>query len=151
MAEDVVGFLDELELDRVGLVGHGMGGVVARLVAQEHSDRVERLVLLEAPAPFPGDPGPAAPRARWTTTRTRCPPYGSSSPTPDRTRPTASATSSPRRSSSPYGPESTMDQHRQPDVASLIPDCLITVPGGHRMHETRADQVAAHITEFFTS
>ncbi|SCE58570.1 alpha/beta hydrolase fold, partial [Streptomyces sp. Termitarium-T10T-6] len=59
MAEDVVGFLDELELDRVGLVGHGMGGVVARLVAQEHSDRVERLVLVETPAPFPGDPGPA--------------------------------------------------------------------------------------------
>lgn len=57
MAEDVVGFLDELELDRVGLVGHGMGGVVARLLAEEHSDRVERLVLVETPAPFPGDPG----------------------------------------------------------------------------------------------
>ncbi|RBL84292.1 alpha/beta hydrolase, partial [Streptomyces cavourensis] len=24
-------------------------------------------------------------------------------------------------------------------------------PGGHRPHETRADQVAGHITEFFTS
>lgn len=95
MVEDVVGFLDELELNRVGLVGHGMGGVVARLLAQEHSDRVERLVLVETPAPSPATRArPGGPRARWTTTRTRCPPYATSSPTPVPTRRRASARSS---------------------------------------------------------
>lgn len=37
-------------------------------------------------------------------------------------------------------------------MASLIPDCrLITLGGGHRVHEIHADQVAQQITEFFTS
>lgn len=153
MAEDVVGFLDELELDRVGLVGHGMGGVVARLVAQEHSDRVERLVLLEAPAPFPGDPGPAGrPEGPVDYDENAVPAVREqlADPGPDAADDLGDIVSPTLVVAG--GPESTMDQHRQPDVASLIPDCrLITVPGGHRMHETRADQVAAHITEFFTS
>ncbi|MFJ9624507.1 alpha/beta fold hydrolase [Streptomyces sp. NPDC101181] len=153
MAEDVVGFLGELELDRVGLVGHGMGGAVARLVAQEHSDRVERLVLVETPAPFPGDPGPAgrpegpvdydenavaAVRAQLAE-----PGPGAPDGLGDIVSPTLIVTG---------GPDSALEQHRQADMASLIPDSrLITVPGGHRPHRTRADQVAAHITEFFTS
>ncbi|MEV7248367.1 alpha/beta fold hydrolase [Streptomyces cyaneofuscatus] len=153
MAEDVVGFLDELELNRVGLVGHGMGGVVARLVAHEHSDRVERLVLIETPAPFPGDPGPAGrPEGPVDYDENAVPAVRDqlADPGPDAVEglgeivaPTMIITG---------GPESRMPQDRQADMASLIPDCrLITVPGGHRMHETRADQVAAHITEFFTS
>ncbi|MFE3720304.1 alpha/beta fold hydrolase [Streptomyces cyaneofuscatus] len=153
MAEDVVGFLDELELNRVGLVGHGMGGVVARLVAHEHSDRVERLVLIETPAPFPGDPGPAGrPEGPVDYDENAVDAVRDqlADPGPDADEglgeivaPTMIITG---------GPESRMPQDRQADMASLIPDCrLITVPGGHRMHETRADQVAAHITEFFTS
>ncbi|MGW5801402.1 alpha/beta fold hydrolase [Streptomyces bacillaris] len=153
MAEDVAGFLDELELDRVGLVGHGMGGAVARLLAQEHSDRVERLVLVETPAPFPGDPGPAgSPEGPVDYDEHAVPAVRDqlADPAPEVAdglgeivAPTLIITG---------GPESAMEQHRQADMAALIPDCrLITVPGGHRPHETRADQVAGHITEFFTS
>ncbi len=153
MAEDVAGFLDELELDRVGLVGHGVGGAVARLLAQEHSDRVERLVLVETPAPFPGDPGPAgAPEGPVDYDEHAVPAVRGrlADPGPEAAdglgeivAPTLIITG---------GPESAMEQHRQADMAALIPDCrLITVPGGHRPHETRADQVAGHITEFFTS
>ncbi|MFC8726209.1 alpha/beta fold hydrolase [Streptomyces bacillaris] len=153
MAEDVAGFLDELELDRVGLVGHGMGGAVARLLAQEHSDRVERLVLVETPVPFPGDPGPAgSPEGPVDYDEHAVPVVRDqlADPAPEVAdglgeivAPTLIITG---------GPESAMEQHRQADMAALIPDCrLITVPGGHRPHETRADQVAGHITEFFTS
>lgn len=65
MRDDVLEFLDACELDRVGVVGHAMGGVVAYLLAEEHADRVERLVLVETPPPFPGqlvdDTGPTGP------------------------------------------------------------------------------------------
>lgn len=53
MRDDVVALLDRLGLGRVDLVGHSLGGAVALLVAQEHPDRVDRLVLEDAPPPRP--------------------------------------------------------------------------------------------------
>ncbi len=44
LAEDVVGVLDALGIDRVRLVGHDWGGVVGFLVCLNHPDRVERYV-----------------------------------------------------------------------------------------------------------
>ena len=44
LAEDVVGVLDALGLERVNLVGHDWGGVVGFVVCLEHPDRVERFV-----------------------------------------------------------------------------------------------------------
>ncbi|MEV6427828.1 alpha/beta fold hydrolase [Nocardia sp. NPDC051463] len=45
-ADAVIGMLDQLELPRVHLLGNSMGGAVATLIALEHPDRVERLVLM---------------------------------------------------------------------------------------------------------
>lgn len=42
------GFLTALDLDRVSLVGHGLGGLVAARYASEHPERVARLVLSAA-------------------------------------------------------------------------------------------------------
>jgi non-heme chloroperoxidase len=47
-AADVVALLDALELDRVALVGHSMGSVIARRVAELHPERVSALVLIGA-------------------------------------------------------------------------------------------------------
>jgi 3-oxoadipate enol-lactonase len=63
MAADVLGCLDALQLDRVDLIGHSMGGLVGYLVAGDHPDRVGRLILEEVadlrprqrPAPERGD------------------------------------------------------------------------------------------------
>ncbi|MEA2156927.1 MAG: hypothetical protein QOE11_3067 [Solirubrobacteraceae bacterium] len=44
LAEDVVGVLDALGIDRLALVGHDWGGVVGFLVCLNHPDRVERFV-----------------------------------------------------------------------------------------------------------
>lgn len=45
-AEAVLGVLDDLGLQRVHLLGNSMGGAVATLLALEHPDRVDRLVLM---------------------------------------------------------------------------------------------------------
>lgn len=52
-AADVVGLLDHLGLERVTFAGHSMGGGVGYLLALDHGDRLERLVLM-APIPSEG-------------------------------------------------------------------------------------------------
>lgn len=44
LAEDVIGVLDALSVERVDLVGHDWGGVVGFLICLNHADRVERFV-----------------------------------------------------------------------------------------------------------
>jgi pimeloyl-ACP methyl ester carboxylesterase len=46
-ATDVVELLDALDLRRVHLVGHSLGGIAAALTAAEAPERVDRLVLLD--------------------------------------------------------------------------------------------------------
>ncbi|GAA1183995.1 alpha/beta hydrolase [Streptomyces rhizosphaericus] len=62
MRADVLRFLDALGLGPVDLIGHSMGGVVAYLLAQDHPQRVSRLVLEDVSAPRPREPNtPARP------------------------------------------------------------------------------------------
>ena len=49
-ADYLVKLLDEVGVDRVGLVGHSMGGFIAASLAADYSDRVDRLVLVDAAA-----------------------------------------------------------------------------------------------------
>lgn len=61
MQADVLRFLDALGLGQVDLIGHSMGGIVAYLLAEDHPQRVSRLVLEDV----------AVPRPREQTTPTR--------------------------------------------------------------------------------
>lgn len=54
-ADDVVGFLDALEIERAVLVGHSGSCLVARRVALDHSERVAGLVLEAAPTNLRND------------------------------------------------------------------------------------------------
>ncbi len=49
-AEMVGGFLDALGLETVHLVGHDHGGALAQLIAAEHPQRIDRLVITNAEA-----------------------------------------------------------------------------------------------------
>ncbi|WP_432102114.1 alpha/beta fold hydrolase [Streptomyces sp. bgisy091] len=153
MRDDVLEFLDACEIDRAGVVGHGMGGIVAGLLAEEYPDRVERLVLIETPPPFrPDEPTEFGPQGPVDYDEAAVPAVLEQIDDPD-----------PRRTEGlgqivaptlilAGGPESTMDQSRLADMASLVPDCrLVTLGGGHRPHEADPGQVAARVTEFFTS
>lgn len=46
MANDVVGLLDSLNIHRAHMVGRSMGGMIAQLLASEHSERVLSLVSI---------------------------------------------------------------------------------------------------------
>ncbi|MBM4487838.1 alpha/beta fold hydrolase [Rhodococcus hoagii] len=57
--DDILGLCEDLDFDRVDLVGHSLGGHAVSLVAQQQPELVRRLVLEEAPLPLrPGDPVP---------------------------------------------------------------------------------------------
>lgn len=56
MRSDLVVFLDQLNLDRVTLVGHSMGGGVAFRYAADHPDRIERLIIEDSGLPSPERP-----------------------------------------------------------------------------------------------
>ncbi len=47
-AADVVGLLDHVGLERVTYAGHSMGGGIGYVLALEHPERLERLVLMAA-------------------------------------------------------------------------------------------------------
>jgi pimeloyl-ACP methyl ester carboxylesterase len=48
-SDQVVRFIDELGIDRIVLVGHSMGGMVAMQTALDYPDRVSRVVTVGAP------------------------------------------------------------------------------------------------------
>jgi 3-oxoadipate enol-lactonase len=55
LALDTLAVADELGLGRVALLGHSMGGMVARRLVLAHPPRVESLVLMDtSPGPPPG-------------------------------------------------------------------------------------------------
>lgn len=53
MAQDLIGFLNALDLERVTLVGHSLGGIVSFFVAGEYPEQIAALVMEEAPPPRP--------------------------------------------------------------------------------------------------
>ncbi len=63
LADTVVGVLDELEIEKVTIVGHSMGGYVALQTLRQHPERVEGLVLLSS-TPNPDSPEKQADRDR---------------------------------------------------------------------------------------
>jgi pimeloyl-ACP methyl ester carboxylesterase len=48
-AADYAELLDELQLDRVSVLGMSLGGVMAQMFASDFSDRINRLVLVSSP------------------------------------------------------------------------------------------------------
>ncbi|MFF5970122.1 alpha/beta fold hydrolase [Streptomyces sp. NPDC012769] len=65
-AEDLIAFMDAVDIERAVLVGGSSGGVQARIVAGRRPDRVAGLVLLGVPAALADKPGVAE---LWETVR----------------------------------------------------------------------------------
>jgi pimeloyl-ACP methyl ester carboxylesterase len=52
-ARDQIALLDALEIERVKVIGHDWGGWTAMLLGIGHPERVERMLVLDAPHPWP--------------------------------------------------------------------------------------------------
>jgi pimeloyl-ACP methyl ester carboxylesterase len=68
MAQDAVGLLDALQIERAHVVGRSMGGMIAQIMASEHPDRVLSLTSIMSSTGNPGLAGPT-PEAMATLTR----------------------------------------------------------------------------------
>lgn len=55
-SEDVIAFMDALDIPSATLVGHSMGSFVAHKVAAEHPNRVDKLVLIGSAVTVAGNP-----------------------------------------------------------------------------------------------
>lgn len=73
MADDVIGLLDALQIDRAHVVGRSMGGMIAQIVASEHPLRVRSLTSIMSSTGNPNLPQ-AAPEAMAVLTRRAPPP-----------------------------------------------------------------------------
>lgn len=153
MRDDVLAVLDALGLDRVDLVGHSMGAVVAYLLAGARPERVGRLVLEEVPPPFPrpASPVPDEPEGPadfdWAVVR----PLKAQVDTPD-----PAWREGLRRITAPTlvvagGPASHVPQERIADLAALVPDCrTVTVDAGHLVHAVRPAEFVAAVAPFLS-
>ncbi|MBO8190964.1 alpha/beta hydrolase [Streptomyces oryzae] len=152
---DLRGFLDELGIGKAILVGHSFGSVVAYLFAQEHPQRVERLVLEETGAMRPvrppqevPEPPPGTPlfdwevKAQWTRQR--------NDPDPrwwdrlqDITAPTLLVGG---------GDRSHLPQEDLELMAERMPQArVITIDGaGHLVHEARPMEFTRAVLDFLT-
>lgn len=144
MCDDVVAALDQLGLAKVTLAGHSMGGAVAYLVAMQHPDRVERLIVEDVSPPFPRDRAiperPAEPLDfDWAVVTPILRQVNQGDPAAWEglaaiTAPTLLIGG---------GPESHIPQDKLAAAAARIPCCdLVTIPAGHLVHEARPSQFA---------
>jgi pimeloyl-ACP methyl ester carboxylesterase len=52
-ARDQIALLDALQIERVRVIGHDWGGWTTMMLALEHPKRVERMIVIDAPHPWP--------------------------------------------------------------------------------------------------
>jgi pimeloyl-ACP methyl ester carboxylesterase len=137
MRDDVLGVLDVLDLHDVVLVGHSMGGTVAYLVALAQPARVARLVVEDAPPPFPRERAvPARPAGElpfdWAVVPAIFEEVNDPSRRWWRHLPEIEAATLLVGG----GPASSIPQDLLVDVCRAVPDCtLVTIPVGHDVHD----------------
>jgi len=138
MLADVLGFLDVLALDRVDLIGHSLGGMVAYLLAAEQPERLGHLILEDVAAPLTRTAGvPARPEGQlaydWEMVLAiRC---QVDNPNPAWLGRLSQITAQTLVLGG--GPESHIPQDRVAELARRIPRaCLETIPAGHLIHQT---------------
>lgn len=152
LRDDVVRFLDALEVGQVDLIGHSIGGAVAYLLAMRHPGRVRRLVLEEPAPPWPRvPPAPSRPPGElsfdWAVTTLSA----EASDPPASSRDGLSSISAPTLVIA-GGPDSHVDQDRLAEMARLIPDCqLVTIPAGHLVHAGQPDRFVVDVRSFLSA
>ncbi|MEV4636501.1 alpha/beta hydrolase [Actinoplanes sp. NPDC049548] len=146
---DIVALLDALGLDRAAVVGHSSGGIVAYLLAMTYPERVDALVLEEAPPPTPIDLRPARPSGDpgydWSARMATL--DWLRSPDPGLWQRFAAITA--RTLVVRGGAGSHLDQEEQARMAERIPGAkLTTIEAGHNAHTAALDEFLAAVRDF---
>ncbi|MBB5868095.1 pimeloyl-ACP methyl ester carboxylesterase [Allocatelliglobosispora scoriae] len=144
MRDDVVALLDELALERVVLVGHSLGGLVAYLVALASPERTLALVLEEPPPPVPlNRPDAVRPDEPTPFDWAVVPAIRAQVNHPDPRWWGQLATITVPTLLVAGGPESHVPQHLLAEMAAQFPNGkLSTIPGGHSLHEVYPQEFA---------
>jgi 3-oxoadipate enol-lactonase len=150
MCDDVLGLFDLLGLEKVTLVGHSMGASVAYLVAMRQPARVERLIIEDAPPPYPRDrPIPQRPAEPvdfdWPVVPAIVGQVNAGDP---------AAWAGLAAITAPTlliggGPDSHVSQDKLAEAAAQIPRCdLVTIPAGHNVHAARPAEFASTVLDW---
>ena len=147
MRDDLLGFLDQLGLGAVTLVGHSMGGGVAYLTAIQLQDRVRRLIVEDASPPFRRDRAiPARPPEPldfdWAVVTAIVGEVNAGDPAAWEGLATITAPTLLIGG----GPASHIPQDMLAEAAARIPRCdLVTIPAGHDVHTARPAEFAGAV------
>jgi 3-oxoadipate enol-lactonase len=141
MHDDVVALLDHLGLRDIILVGHSLGGLIAYQVVLARPDLVRRLIVEDAPPPFPRD--------KPVTGRPDGPlPFDWSAIPAIIDQVNAGDQSMWERLETITGPAlligggtaSSIPQDKIAEAAARIPTCtLVTIPAGHHVHTSQPE------------
>ncbi|GGZ58774.1 alpha/beta fold hydrolase [Streptomyces bluensis] len=150
MRADVLRFLDALGLDRVDLIGHSMGGIVAYLLAQDHPQRVTRLVLEDVPVPRPREPNtPTRPDGNLTFDWETVPAVRRQIDQPDPRWLEGLSRITAETLVVAGGPRSHVSQDGVAELARRIPGALmVTIPVGHLVHHAVPEAFTEVVAEF---
>ena len=153
MRDDVLGFMDALDLGRVDLIGHSMGGLVACLVAEDQPERVTRLVLEDVAALLPRKRElPARPPGQLPYDWEMVLAIRSQIDNPDPAWFGRLGRISAQTLVIGGGPASPIPQDRVAELARRIPGARHeTIPAGHLIHATEADAFTSLTVSFLRS
>lgn len=142
MRDDVIAVLDELDLHNVILLGHSMGAVVAYLIAQAQPRRVARLIIEDAPPPFPRTrPLPERPDGELPFDWAVVPAIAGQVNDPSRRWWPGLANITAPTLLIGGGSSSHVPQELLAEVARLIPNCtMVTLDTGHNIHQAAPDE-----------
>ncbi|MFG3025629.1 alpha/beta fold hydrolase [Streptomyces sp. NPDC048254] len=153
MRDDVLGFLDALALDRVDLVGHSMGGVVAYLLAEDCPQRVDRLVLEDVPIPRPRKPTtPSRPDGKLMFDWDMVPAVRRQIDTPDAGWLERLDRITAETLVVAGGPRSHVPQEGIVEMARRLPHGrVVTIPVGHLIHKSEPVEFTKAVLAFLRS
>ncbi|MFF8196442.1 alpha/beta fold hydrolase [Streptomyces bobili] len=153
MRDDVLGFLDALALDRVDLVGHSMGGIVAYLLAEDCPQRVDRLVLEDVPIPRPREQTtPTRPDGKLTFDWEMVLAIRRQVDTPDAEWLQRLSRITAKTLVVAGGPRSHVPQDGIVELACRVPHGrVVTIPAGHLIHKSEPMEFAKAVLAFLQS
>jgi pimeloyl-ACP methyl ester carboxylesterase len=153
MRADVLRFLNALNLARVEVIGHSMGGIVAYLLAADHPQRVSRLVLEDVSSPRPRKPStPTRPDGDLTFDWNMVVAVRRQIDVPDPRWLEQLSEITAGTLVVAGGPGSHVSQDGVAELADRIPDGqMVTIPVGHLIHRAAPEAFAEAVVAFLVT